>query len=54
MDQSKVFSQGEEAYPKGGEIPKWIKSLGRSSKIGGGTNGEIMVLGGGQVIIGWW
>ena len=21
-DQSKVFSQGEEAYPKGGEIPK--------------------------------
>ena len=26
MDQSKVFSQGGEAYPKGGEIPKWIKS----------------------------
>ena len=22
VDQSKVFSQGEEAYPKGGEIPK--------------------------------
>ena len=47
MDQSKVFSQGKEVYPKGGEIPK-------DSKIGGGTKGEIMVLGGGQVIIGWW
>jgi len=25
-DQSKIFSQGEEAYPKGGEIPKCILS----------------------------
>ena len=47
VDQRKIFSQGEEAYPKEGETPKWIKSWGR-------IKGGIMALGGGQPIIGWW
>ena len=36
MDQSKVFSQREEAYPKGGKIPepKGEKYLSESSHEG--------------------
>ena len=55
VDQSKVFSQGGEAYPKGGEMPKWIKStyerrvVNRQRKEKGNHS-----FSGGQAVIGWW
>ena len=34
MDQSKAFSQGEEAYPKGGEMPSESSHEGEVAKKG--------------------
>ena len=52
MDQRKVFSQGGEAYPKGGEMPKWIKSTYERRVVN--KKKGIIALGGGQTNIGWW
>ena len=55
VDQSKVFSQGGEAYPKGGEMSKWIKSTYERRVVNRGRKKKgIIALGGGQTNIGWW
>ena len=51
MDQSKVFSQARYIQ-KGEKYLSESSHEGEVAKIGGGTKGEIMVLGGGQAIIG--
>jgi hypothetical protein len=63
MDQSKQgmfptkgerHSQERKVYSKGRHA-EWIKSTyERGVANRGGTKGEIMALGGGQAIIGWW
>ena len=53
MDQSKVFSQGGEAYPKGGEMSKWIKSTYERRVVNRGEKKGIIALGGGQTNTGW-
>ena len=62
MDQSKTYSQQrgrdvpkKEKYIPKGENADWIKSTYERRVANKGRNkGGIMVLGGGQAIIGWW
>ena len=53
MDQNKAFPQGEETYPKGGEMSSESSHEGDVTRKEEDQRG-IMVLGGGRAIIGRW
>jgi len=52
--KARYFLKEKKYIPKGEKYLRKSSHEGESSKIRGGTKGKIMVLGGGQVIIGWW
>ena len=52
--KARYFLNKKKYIQKGEKYLSESSHEGEVAKIGGGTKGEIMVLGGGQVIIGWW
>ena len=52
--KARYFLKEKKYIPKGGKYLSESSHEGEVVRKGGGTKGEIMVLGGGQVIIGWW